>query len=171
MRQNRGVPMTPQDLLALLDELGIASTTVTHDPVYTVAEARELRGGLPGGHCKSLFLRNKKGAMWLVVTLADRTVDLRRLGDSLGSGRLSFGSPERLLRHLGVTPGAVTPFGLANDADGLVAVALEEAMLDHDPLHFHPLDNAMTTAIGPADLIRFLEAVAHPPQLLDAGEL
>ena len=89
---------TPERLLAYLDELGIETTTVTHPPVFTVEEAKRLRGPLPGGHCKSLFLRNKKGAMWLVVVFEQRRIDLRRLGESLGIGRLGFASHERLDR-------------------------------------------------------------------------
>ena len=89
-------PATPTQLLAYLGEMGIETTTVTHPAVFTVDEAKQLRGELPGGHCKSLFLRNKKGRMWLVVTLEDRQIDLKALGEQLGAGRLSFGSHDRL---------------------------------------------------------------------------
>ena len=154
---------TPERLLAYLDELSIATTTVAHPPVFTVEEAKRLRGPLPGGHCKSLFLRNKKGAMWLVVVFEQRRIDLRRLGDELGIGRLGFASPERLHRYLGVVPGAVTPFGVVNDTEGEVTVVLERGLLDVDPLNFHPLDNARTTSIRPDDLLRFLDATGHPP--------
>jgi Ala-tRNA(Pro) deacylase len=159
-------PMTPSQLLEFLDELGLETATIDHEPVFTVEEARRLRGNLPGGHTKSLFLRNKKGRMWLVTTAAERTIDLKRLGDSLEAGRLGFASPERLMKHLGVIPGAVTPFAAAND-DGEVQVALDRAMLENEPLHFHPLDNARTTAIGSADLLTFLAATGHPPLLLE----
>ena len=160
--------MTSAALLDYLDYLGLATTTFDHEPVFTVEEARRLRGALPGSHTKSLFLRNKKGAMWLVTTEADRRIDLKRLGNSLGSGRLGFASPERLMRHLGVIPGAVTPFAVVNDAAGEVQVALDRAMLENEPLHFHPLDNARTTAIGKDDLLRFLEATSHDPLILEA---
>lgn len=165
------MPLTPDQLLEYLAELDIAAATVDHEPVFTVDEARRLRSSLPGGHSKSLFLRNKKGAMWLVVTLADTRVDLKHLGETIGSGRLSFASPERLMQHLGVIPGAVTPFALANDTNGEVCVALEGALLDHDPLHFHPLDNAKTTSVGPQDLLRFLEATGHAPRILEPADL
>ncbi len=164
-------PWTPDRLLAYLDELGIATRTLQHPPVFTVEEAKRLRGPLPGGHCKSLFLRNKKGVMWLVVTMEHQKIDLRALADSLGAGRLSFGSPERLMRHLGVVPGAVTPLAVVNDGEHVVTVALDRAILEHDPLNFHPLDNAQTTAIGPDDLMRFLEATGHPPVLLTTDDL
>lgn len=160
--------MTPSALLAYFDELGLETTTVDHEPVFTVEEARRLRGELPGTHTKSLFLRNKKGGMWLLTTAADLEIDLKRLGDSLGAGRLGFASPERLMTHLGVIPGAVTPFAVVNDAAGDVMVALDGAMLENEPLHFHPLDNARTTAISTADLLTFLAATGHAPMILAA---
>src|SRR3954470_22822019 len=99
--------LDPQQLFVRLDQLGIAHRTVEHPPVFTVEEAKALRGSLPGGHVKNLFLRNKKGAMWLVVAEEDRAIDLKALGEAIGAGRVSFGSPERLMAHLGVIPGAV----------------------------------------------------------------
>lgn len=163
--------MTPDELLTFLDELEIQTETIEHPPVFTVEEAKRLRGPLDRGHCKSLFLRNKKGAMWLVVLLEDTTVDLRRLAELLGAGRFGFASPERLDRYLGVIPGAVTPFAVVNDVDRHVNVALERGLLSCDPLHFHPLDNTRTTAISPAGLLEFLEAVDHPPTLIDQRDL
>src|SRR4030081_325691 len=107
--------LSPQQLFARLEQLGIAQRTVEHPPVFTVEEAKKLRGELPGAHIKNLFLRNKKEEMWLVGGLEARHVALKRLGEVLGAGRLSFGSPERLARHLGVEPGSVTPLSLIND--------------------------------------------------------
>ena len=88
---SRDEPCTPEQLLAYLDELGIAHETVDHPPVYTVEEAKRLRGTLPGANCKSLFLKNKKGQMWLVVVSEDHRVDLERLADVLGSKRICAG--------------------------------------------------------------------------------
>ena len=105
--------------------------------------------------------------MWLVVTLEDRTIDLKDLGDRLGAGRLSFGSADRLMRYLGVIPGAVTPFATINDHAGVVHVALDRAMMEMEPLNFHPLDNTKTTAISADGLRRFLEATGHTPELLE----
>jgi Ala-tRNA(Pro) deacylase len=160
-------PTTPEDLLSFLDGLGIETNTVEHPAVFTVDEARRLRGELPGAHSKSLFLRNKKGRMWLVVTLEDRKIDLKDLGESLNAGRFSFGSAERLMRYLGVIPGAVTPFGAINDQGQLVQIALDREMLEHEPLNFHPLDNTKTTAISTEGLLRFLQATGHDPEVLD----
>jgi Ala-tRNA(Pro) deacylase len=162
---------TPDELLAFLDELGISTTTVEHLPVFTVEEAKRVRGPLEGGHCKSLFLRNKKGAMWLVVLFEDTAVDLRRLGEVIGAGRVGFASPDRLDRYLGVIPGAVTPFAVVNDTDQEVRVTLERGLLECDLLHFHPLENTRTTAISPAGLLEFLDAVNHAPAVIDQSDL
>ena len=156
-------PATPDHLFARLDQLGIAATTVTHAPMFTVADSRDLRGSLPGTHCKCLFLRDKKGRMWLVAAPEDRTVDLKALAATLGAGRLSFGSPERLMTHLGVVPGAVTPFAVINDAAGAVTAVVDRALLAAEVVNFHPLVNTATTSIRPADLIRFMEACGHTP--------
>jgi Ala-tRNA(Pro) deacylase len=160
-------PLTPDALFARLDGLGIAHRTYSHPPVFTVAEAVSLRGALPGGHCKSLFLKDKKAGLWLVVALEECRVDLKRLADVLGAPRFSFGSAELLHQVLGVRPGSVTPFAAVNDGEGRVTVVLERAMLEHDPLNYHPLENDRTTAIAPAGLIRFLEACGHQPLVVD----
>ena len=159
--------LSPQQLFARLDELGLAHRTVEHAPVFTVEQAKQHRGVLPGHHIKNLFLRNKKEEMWLVVALEDRAVDLKRLGEVMGAGRLSFGSPDRLRRHLGVEPGSVTPFAVINDADHKVTLVLDRALLEGGPINAHPLTNTMTTAICFADLQRFFEAIGHSPQWLD----
>lgn len=154
-------------LFELLDQLGIATSTATHPPVFTVDEARQHRVVHQGTHIKNLFLRNKKGAMWLVSTLEDRPIDLKVLGQALGAGHISFASPERLRTHLGVEPGSVTPFAAMNDREGKVAVVLDRALLGGDPVHCHPLTNDRTTAIAGRDLLRFLEHVGHPPTFVD----
>ena len=157
------------DLFRLLADLGIEVRTVEHPPVYTVEQAREHREGLEGGFSKNLFLRNKKGKMWLVVAQEERPIELKALGKGIGAGNLSFASKERLQRYLGVEPGAVTPFGLINDTEGVVSVVIDQDLLQVDPLNFHPLDNARTTAISPADLLRFIEATGHAVEQVDLG--
>lgn len=159
--------MTAEQLLAFLDERRIDNRTVDHPPVFTVDEAKRLRGQLPGAHSKSLFLRNKKGRMWLVVALEDRAIDLKDLAGRLGAGRLSFGSPERLMNTLGVIPGAVTPFAVINDEAHAVQVVIDRELLEVAPLNFHPLDNAKTTAVSAEGLLSFLEATGHEPLLFD----
>jgi len=164
-------PTSPETLLARLDALGIAAHTVTHPPVFTVEQAKALRGELPGHHIKNLFLRNKKKAMWLVVCLEDRRIDLKALAITLDAGRFSFGSASRLMTYLGVEPGSVTPFAAINDTNGQVTVVLDTAILAEGPVNCHPLVNHMTTAIAPADLIRFLESTGHDPNLLDMSQI
>ena len=161
------LPTTPQTLLDQLSAWGIEQTTHPHQPVFTVDEAKDLRGQLSGGHCKSLFLKNTKGAMWLVVCDEDRRIDLKALSGLLEGGRLSFGSADRLRRVLGVLPGSVTPFALINDRDHQVTPVLDKAMLTHDRLNYHPLVNTMTTTIASGDLVRFVEACGHRPVILD----
>lgn len=158
--------LDPQQLFARLDQLGIGHRTVEHPPVFTVEEAKALRGDLPGHHIKNLFLRNKKEEMWLVVALEDRAIDLKRLGEVLGAGRLSFGSAERLKRTLGVEPGSVTPLALVNDEARAVRLVLDRGIADGGPVNAHPLVNTMTTALTPTDLLRFFEATGHTPHWL-----
>jgi Ala-tRNA(Pro) deacylase len=158
---------TPERLLAWLDELGVATTTVEHPPVYTVEQAREHRLGMKGGFSKNLFVRNKKGRMWLLVLEESRQMRSKELAKQLGAGRFSFASQARLERWLGVEPGSVTPFGLVHDPEGEVTVVVDRGLLELGTLHFHPLVNTMTTAIAADDLLRFLEASGHPPELVD----
>lgn len=160
-------PTSPETLLARLDALGIAYDLHRHPPLFTVEDSKALRGDMPGGHCKNLFLRDRKGAMWLVVCQEDRRIDLKALGALLGGVRLSFGSPDRLMRTLGVIPGAVSPFTLINDTERTVTVILDAEMMGLSPLNFHPLSNEMTIAVTPDDLIRFVEACGHDPQVVD----
>src|SRR5213592_2740381 len=165
----RPPPLTPDQLFARLDALGIAHKTYSHPPVFTVAEAVALRGKLPGGHCKSLFLKDKKAGLWLVVALEERSVNLKRLSAALAAPRFSFGNAALLYETLGVRPGSVTPFAIVNDATQRVTIVLDRAMLEHDPLNYHPLENDRTTAIAPADLLRFIAACGHRPRILDVG--
>jgi Ala-tRNA(Pro) deacylase len=155
---------TADDLFARLRALGIETATVDHAPVFTVEEARRLRGQIPGGHSKNLFFKDRKDALWLLVCLEDAEVDLKSLHAKMGAARLSFGKPELLREVLGVEPGSVTPFAVINDGEGRVTVVLDEALLAHETLNFHPLVNSRTTSIGSADLIRFLEASGHSPR-------
>ena len=159
--------LDPQQLFARLDALGIAHRTVEHPPLFTVEDAKALRGNLAGHHIKNLFLCNKKEEMWLVVALEDRAIDLKRLGEVLGAGRLSFGSPERLMRHLGVAPGSVTPLSLVNDEGHLVRLALDRGIAGGEPVNAHPLVNTMTTTLSADDLLKFFAATGHDPLWLD----
>lgn len=158
---------TPDALLARLDELGIEHTTHDHPPVFTVEEAQAHTAHLPGGHCKSLFLKDKKDGLWLLVCLDRRRIDMNRLARVVASPRFSFGKPDLLGEVLGVTPGSVTPFALINDGERRVQPLLDSAMLAHDRLNYHPLTNDRTTTIAAADLVRFIESCGHAPRILD----
>lgn len=148
-------------LFARLDALGVAHHTVEHVPVFTVEQARAARVHSGGVHVKNLFLRDKKGAMWLVTVPEDAPVDLGALGERLGAKKLSFASVARLRAHLGVEPGAVTPFAVIHDVAGEVRVALDQAVAGADAVHAHPLTNDRTTTVSGPDLVRFLEATGH----------
>jgi len=160
------MPAAPDDLFAYLDTLGIAHKTVTHPAVFTVDEARDLRGAIAGGHTKNLFLRDKKGTAFLVVALENAVIELKSLHRLLGAtGRFSFGSAELMRELLGVEPGSVTPFAAINDTAGRVTVVLDAAMMAHEVLNFHPLMNTGTTTISRAGLLEFLEATGHRPRI------
>ena len=158
---------TPAELFAFLDRLGIAHVTVTHPALFTVEQSRELRGTIPGGHTKNLFLKDKKGALFLVTALEDAVIELRSLHQRLGaSGRFSFASADVLRTMLGIEPGAVTPFAAMNDSDHRVSIVLDATLMRHETINCHPLVNTMTTTIGREDLIKFLDATGHPPRIM-----
>ena len=157
------MPATPDDLFACLDRLGIAHSTISHPPLFTVEESVALRGSIPGGHNKNLFLKDRNGRLFLLVLLEDAKVDLKALPKLLECGRLSFGSAELMRETLGVEPGSVTPFALINDPARRITPVLDEAMLAHDLLNYHPLVNTMTTTIRRDDLLKFVAAMGHSP--------
>jgi Ala-tRNA(Pro) deacylase len=164
------MPASCEDLLAYLDKLGIASETVEHPPLFTVEDSQKLRGDIPGGHCKNLFIKDKKSRLFLLVLEEETTVDLKRVHEKIGAqGRVSFGSAELLEEVWGVKPGAVTPFGAINDTSGRVTVILDADMMRHDLLNFHPLVNTRTTGVKAEDLAKFLRATGHEPLIVALG--
>jgi Ala-tRNA(Pro) deacylase len=163
-------PATREDLLARFRSLDITVKTAEHPPLFTVEESRALRGNIPGAHTKNLFLKCKKGTLWLVVALEGTAISMKRLHTTLGCGRLSFGKPELLLDVLGVPPGSVTPFSLINDTQTRVSVVLEDRMMGHGMLNFHPLENTATTTIASDDLLKFIASCGHQPAILRVSE-
>lgn len=159
------MPATPDDLFAFLDRQGISHKTATHAPLFTVEQSQALRGTIPGGHTKNLFLKDKKDTVFLVVAPEDGHVDLKSLHHKLGANRFSFGSANLLEELLGVTPGAVTAFGVINDTSHRVNVVVDAGLMEHAVINCHPLVNTMTTSIGRDDLVKFLEATGHPPRI------
>ena len=161
------MPATPADLFALLDRLGIAHTTVTHAPLFTVEQSRALRGTIAGAHTKNLFLKDKKGALFLVTALEDAVIELKSLHRLLeASGRFSFGSADLMRETLGIEPGSVTPFAATNDGERRVTVVLDAGLMRYETINAHPLSNTMTTSISNADLLKFLEATGHPARVV-----
>ncbi|OUR78443.1 DNA-binding protein [Alphaproteobacteria bacterium 46_93_T64] len=157
---------TPNDLFSKLDALGITYKTHTHAPVFTVEEAQSVGRELEGGHSKNLFLKDKKGDVYLLVCLEDTKVDLKMLRKQIGAKNLSFGKPDLLMELLGVTPGSVTPFSLINDTDCKVKVLLDARMMEEKFLNFHPLINDKTTQISMGNLKTFIEDCGHDISVL-----
>jgi Ala-tRNA(Pro) deacylase len=158
------MPASPEDLLAFLDSLGVAHETVDHPPLHTVEESQTLRGQIPGGHSKNLFVKDKKSRLFLLTLGEETVVDLKRVHEKIGAnGRVSFGSAELLEEVWGVRPGAVTPFGAINDKPGRVTVVLDSGLMAQTRVNFHPLVNTRTTGVSSEGLIKFLRATGHEP--------
>ena len=160
-------PADPAALFAFLDAHGIAHRTHAHAPVFRVEDGHAIKAVLPGGHSKNLFLKDAKGQLWLISALGETRIDLKRLPAVIGSARLSFGSQVRLYEALGVRPGSVTAFALINDPQHRVRFVLDKALLDSDPLNFHPLSNDATLAVSRAGFLRFLQALDVEPMVVD----
>jgi Ala-tRNA(Pro) deacylase len=135
--------------------------------VFRVEEGQEIKASLPGGHTKNLFLKDAKGRLWLISALGETSIDLKTLPAAIGSARLSFGSAERLMEALGVTPGSVTAFALINDPGRKVRFVCDQALMAADPVNFHPLTNTATTAVSQAGFRRFLAVLGVEPLVVD----
>ncbi|WP_378946615.1 prolyl-tRNA synthetase associated domain-containing protein [Mesorhizobium sp. ANAO-SY3R2] len=161
------IPKTPAELMAYLDELGISVATREHPPLYTVADSQALRGEIPGGHTKNLFLKDKKDNFFLVTVDEQANVDLKQIHHLIGAAsRVSFGKPEALMELLGIVPGAVTVFGLVNDRTGKVKLVLDSVLMENATINAHPLTNEATTSIRRDDLLRFVKATGHDAVIL-----
>jgi Ala-tRNA(Pro) deacylase len=156
------------DLTAFLARHGIALQRFEHPPVMTVEESERLVPRSPGVKTKNLFLRDKKGARHFLVTVPhDLAVDLVALGVQVGAGRLGFASAERLMKHLGVTPGSVSLLALVNDTAHAVEFLIDRRLWDADAVHAHPLVNDATMVIPHAELERFLAATGHSVRIIE----
>lgn len=163
------MPVSRKALFACLDELGIQTRTVEHEAVFTVAESHKLDSELRGAHTKNLFLKDDRGALFLVVAVATTRVDLKALSRTLSAGRFSFGKPELLNEVLGVEPGSVTAFAVINDTRARVNVVLDAELMAFDTINCHPLENTATTNIARDDLMRFIRACGHEPRVAKLG--
>lgn len=162
---------TPEALFDWLDARGLAHTTHWHEATFTVAEGRDLKASMPGGHTKNLFMTNKDSDLILISAHADSDLPLNKLHRALDVKRLSFGKPELMEATLGVTPGSVTAFALINDPEAKVRFVVDAALMRHDPLNFHPLINTGTTAISRDDFVRFIAETGHGLDVVDFSAL
>ncbi len=161
------MPVTFEKLMQYLDDIQIRVSTVRHAPVFTVAEAQDLRGKIAGVHTKNLFLKDKKDNFFLVTVDEEAEVDLKTIHGKIGAAsRVSFGKPEKLMEFLGLIPGAVSLFGVINDTQHQVKVILDEELMRHATINAHPLTNEATTSIARDDLLTFLKATGHDPLIL-----
>ena len=150
-----------------LRDLGIAFERHEHPPVATVEQAAEHWAGIDAAHCKNLFLRNQKGDRhYLLILEHSKKADLRAVATQIGDGKLSFGSPERLLKHLGLTPGSVSPFGLIHDSTQSVRVVVDRDLQGAERLSFLPNINTATLVVSKDDFVRFLAACGNPVQYI-----
>lgn len=154
-----------------LKGLGIPFVLHHHKPVFTVEEAQFLRTAIPGVHCRNLFLKDKKDRMALVTLPDEVTVDLKTIAPLIGLDRISFGSPDRLWKYLGVRPGSVCPFSAMNDTEGKVSVFMDKIAAESPIISVHPMINTMSLEIAGPDVVRFLDSVGHPPKILDLKAL
>ncbi len=167
MSEQKTLPLKPDELLETLEKQGIDFRLHRHEPIFTVAEGEHLKESIPGTHCRNLFVRDKKQNMFLVVAANETRIDMKKLQKVLDCGRLSFGSADRLWENLGITPGSVCPFCIANDTDKNVRIILDHDMMQSEIVNYHPMDNAMTIGITPADLIRYIRETGHEPEVVD----
>ena len=165
------MPDIRKPLLDLLDKLGIVYTTHEHEAIFTVEQGAHIKAGLPGGHTKNLFLKDKSGALYLICALGETKIPVNQLHKVLGCKRLSFGKPDLMEDVLGVTPGSVTFFAVMNDRENRVQLVLDKALFDHELVNFHPLENTATTAFATSDLQVFAKATGHDPVILDFGAI
>jgi Ala-tRNA(Pro) deacylase len=146
-----------EKVYSTLDRMGIVYTAHEHPPIFTGEQAAQHWKDVSGVGIKNLFLRNKKGDRhYLVILAVDKQADLRQLVKVIGDDRLSFGSPDRLMSHLGVTPGSVSVFGLLHEGSHAVQVIVDDGLRSAERLIFHPNDNRASVSISFHDFERFL---------------
>lgn len=155
------------DLFEYLAQLGIKTTTVEHEPLFTVEQADKIALSIPGGHIKNLFLKDDDKQLWLLVAEDHAKIELKKVGQLLNARKLRFADADLLWQHLGVKPGSVTPFALINDPDHKVNVVLDKTLLGLDVLNAHPLENTATTSIALEDFKKFLQTIGHKPVIIN----
>ena len=147
--------ITRNNLFRYLNELNIQYSTIEHEPIFKVEDSALLKKNMAGANTKNLFLKDKKGQLFLVCAVSDTKINVNKLHHILGCKRLSFGKPEVLKSALGVTPGSVTLFAIINDKNLEVTLVIDKSLMNYDIVNFHPLLNDATTAISNKDMIKF----------------
>ena len=146
-----------QKVHAALALLGIAFERYEHPPVASAIGAEQHWSGIDAAHTKNLFLRNQTRTQHYLLSMALlKRANLQAVADQIGHGRLSFGTPERMMTYLGVTPGSVSPFGLIHDTTRAVRVYVDCDLKNSDRISFHPNINTATLVLSFADFERFL---------------
>jgi Ala-tRNA(Pro) deacylase len=163
--------MGREPLIAFLEAKGIDHITTEHEAVFRVGEGEAIKAAIPGAHTKNLFMKDHRGALWLISAEQSTVIDLKRLPKLIGSGRLSFGAPELLEATLGVTPGSVTALALINDREKRVGFVLDARLARAALVNFHPLINSATTTLSAAAFAAFLAGVGVTPTVVDFGEM
>lgn len=157
-------------LLAFMAEHGIAQTTHDHPAIFTVDQGRDLKIEMPGAHTKNLFLKDKKGRLWLISARQDTVIDLKGAPRLIGSDRLSFGNETLMWETLGVRPGSVTALALINDVDRRVTFVLDRRLWEAAVVNFHPLTNTATTGMEQSAFRAFMTAIGREPLVVDFAE-
>ncbi|MFC1854589.1 prolyl-tRNA synthetase associated domain-containing protein [Candidatus Dependentiae bacterium] len=159
-----------KDLFKFFDKHNIKYKNHKHNRIFTTKDRIEIDTPIPGAHTKNLFLRNKSGDFWLISMLHER-LDIKKFQQIVDSGKLSFASPQMLMEKLGIEPGSVTPFALLNQTSQGIAVILDEKMMEHETLNFHPMRNDMTTSVSKDDFIKFVKLCGHTPAIIDLPKI
>ena len=165
------MPISREDLFLYLNDLNIKHSTIKHKPIFKVEDSLSLKKTMDGANTKNLFLKDKKGELFLVCAVSDTKINVNKLHHTLGCKRLSFGNPEVLKSALGVTPGSVTLFSIINDKNLEVTLVIDKSLMNYDIVNFHPLLNDATTAISNKDMIKFAKSTKHEPLIVDFTKL
>jgi len=156
------------DIYKFLENRDIEYERHDHPPVFTVEDVHRLTPDLPGAKTKNLFFRDKKGTRhFLVVLPADKRVNLKALPNVLQSSKISFGSPDRLMKHLGIAPGSVSLLAIANDQENKVEVVIDKSLWNSEAFQFHPLVNTSTLVISRNNIKKILAATGHEVKFKD----
>lgn len=162
-----GTHHTRTTLLARLEEWELSVSTVDHEPLFTVEQSTKVHRQVAGSHTKNLFLKDKKGALFLVTAEHATQVNLKNLHKKLGCGRLSFANADLMQAHLGITPGSVTALAIINDTACKVCFVLDQHLAETDIINAHPLENTATTSIARDDLMTFARKTGHDVTIVD----